>query len=58
MKNEWRCNIDKGMVSGVFFPDLKKKKKAFDAVDHKILLKKLRLVQFLFSKQETRMQQT
>jgi len=39
MTNEWCCNIDKGMVNGVLFLDLKK---ALDTVDHEILLKKLR----------------
>ena len=38
MKNQWCLNIDKGMVSGVIFLDLKK---TFDTVDHVILLKKL-----------------
>ena len=34
MTNQWCLNIDKGMVSGVIFLDLKK---AFDTVDHAIL---------------------
>ena len=37
--NEWCFNIDKGMVNGVLFQDLKK---ACDTVDHVILLTKLR----------------
>ena len=36
--NRWCLNIDKGMVSGVIFLDVKK---AFDTVDHAILLKQL-----------------
>ena len=36
--NQWCLNIDRGMVNGVLFLDLKK---AFDTVDHVILLKKL-----------------
>ena len=37
--NEWCFNIDKGMVNGVLFLDFKK---AFDAVDHVILVTKLK----------------
>ena len=38
--NEWYLNIDKGLLNGVMFMDLKK---AFDTMEHQIMLKKLEL---------------
>ena len=36
--NSWSVNIDNGLINGVIFINLKK---AFDTIDHKILLRKL-----------------
>ena len=36
--NNWCVNVDKGLLNGVIFIDLKK---AFDTIDHEIILQKL-----------------
>ena len=36
--DNWYVNIDRGLLDGVIFIDLKK---AFDTIDHEIILKKL-----------------
>ena len=36
--NNWSINIDNGLLNGVLFIDLKK---AFDTIDHEIILRKL-----------------
>ena len=41
--DKWLNNIDKGEITGAIFFDLRK---AFDVVDHEILLQKLRLHKF------------
>ena len=42
--NVWCVNIDNGLVNGVIFIDLKK---AFDTIDHQILLKNLNAMELI-----------
>ena len=37
--SDWSMNIDNGLINGVVFMDLKK---AFDTIDHQIMLQKLK----------------
>ena len=41
LTNQWRFNIDRGLVSGILFLDLKR---AFDTVDHQLVLTKLEYI--------------
>ena len=41
LTNQWCFNIDRGLVSGILFVDFKK---AFDTVDHQLLLTKLEYI--------------
>ena len=38
ISNNWCVNVDKGVLNGIIFIDLKK---AFDTIDHEIILQKL-----------------
>ena len=38
--DQWYLNVDKGLLNGVIFLD---RKKAFDTMDHEIMLHKLKL---------------
>ena len=38
-RSDWSMNIDNGLINGVVFIDLKK---AFDTIDHQIILQKLK----------------
>ena len=41
LTNQWCFNIDRGLVSGILFLDLKR---AFDTVDHQLVLTKLEYI--------------